>query len=99
MKIYRDSNGEVVHIGDWNEREPTGKQRPIPEGWVEDTADVVSDAQGGLVVKENYRALRRAEYPSIPDQLDMQYADARDGTTTWVETITAVKTRHPKPGG
>ena len=37
-------------------------------------------------------------YPSIPDQLDMQYHDAVDGTTTWADAIAAVKAKYPKPG-
>jgi len=36
-------------------------------------------------------------YPSIKDQLDMQYHDLVDDTTTWKDAITAVKEAHPKP--
>ena len=36
-------------------------------------------------------------YPSIQDQLDMQYHDKKDGTTTWEDAIQAVKEAHPKP--
>ena len=36
-------------------------------------------------------------YPSIGDQLDMQYHDKKDGTTTWEDAIQAVKDAHPKP--
>jgi len=41
-----------------------------------------------------YKASR--EYPSITDQLDMQYHDSVNGTTTWADTIAAVKAAHPK---
>ena len=36
-------------------------------------------------------------YPDIGDQLDMQYHDKKDGTTTWEDAIQAVKDAHPKP--
>ena len=35
-------------------------------------------------------------YPAIGDQLDMQYHDAVDGTTTWKDHVAAVKAAHPK---
>ena len=37
------------------------------------------------------------EYPSIQDQLDMQFHDGVNGTTTWADAIAAVKAAHPKP--
>lgn len=36
-------------------------------------------------------------YPSIDDQLDMMYHDKINGTSTWVDAITAVKQKWPKP--
>lgn len=36
-------------------------------------------------------------YPSIQEQLDMQYWDKKNGTTTWVDAITKTKTKYPKP--
>ena len=36
-------------------------------------------------------------YPSIQEQLDMQYKDALNGTTTWKDKIDEVKSRFPKP--
>ena len=35
-------------------------------------------------------------YPSIKEQLDMQYWDNVNGTTTWNDTITKIKTDNPK---
>ena len=43
-----------------------------------------------------YRANRRSEYPSIGDQLDMQYHDAVNGTSTWRDAIAAVKSKYAK---
>jgi hypothetical protein len=37
-------------------------------------------------------------YPSIQDQLDMQYWDKVKGTTTWQDAIAKVKADTPKPG-
>ena len=36
-------------------------------------------------------------YASIGDQLDMQYKDAINGTTTWKDHAAAVKAKYPKP--
>ena len=44
-----------------------------------------------------YDEMRRRTYPSIGDQLDMQYHDAVDDTTTWKDHVAAVKAAHPKP--
>lgn len=46
---------------------------------------------------KQYQRDRAEAYPSIQDQLDMQYWDSVNGTTTWANAIAAVKTEHPKP--
>lgn len=43
-----------------------------------------------------YSQLRRFEYPSIEDQLDMLYHDSVNKTSVWKDTISAVKTKIPK---
>ena len=35
-------------------------------------------------------------YPSIGDQLDMQYKDLLNGTTTWKDAVAKVKLDNPK---
>lgn len=40
---------------------------------------------------------RKNSYASIPDQLDMQYWDNVNGTTTWKDHIAQVKADNPKP--
>ena len=35
-------------------------------------------------------------YPSWQDQMDMQYHDLVDGTTTWEDAVKDVKDAHPK---
>tara|TARA_B000000557_G_C20483080_1_gene320416 strand:- start:45 stop:347 length:303 start_codon:yes stop_codon:yes gene_type:complete len=44
-----------------------------------------------------YKKDRASQYPSIQDQLDMQYWDAVNGTNKWQEAIAKVKTDNPKP--
>ena len=44
-----------------------------------------------------YQRDRATQYPSIQEQLDMQYWDAVNGTTKWKDAIAKVKTDNPKP--
>ena len=44
-----------------------------------------------------YIQARQEAYGSITDQLDMQYWDNVNGTTTWQEHIAQVKLDNPKP--
>jgi len=45
---------------------------------------------------DTYKYNREAEYPSIQEQLDMQYWDKVNGTTNWEDTIAKVKADNPK---
>lgn len=51
----------------------------------------------GEIAKTVYITKRLSEYPTIQEQLDMQYWDAINGTTTWQDAINAVKVKYPKP--
>ena len=44
-----------------------------------------------------YQRDRATAFPSIGDQLDMQYHDQIDGTTTWKDALAKVKSDNPKP--
>jgi hypothetical protein len=46
---------------------------------------------------KQYQRDRVKAYPRIEDQLDMQYHDKKDGTTTWEDAVQAVKDANPKP--
>ena len=46
------------------------------------------------VVATQYK--RDRVYLTIQEQLDMQYHDSVNGTTVWLDTITAIKTNVPK---
>ena len=43
-----------------------------------------------------YIPKRQTAYPSIQEQLDMQYWDKVNNTTIWKDTISKVKTDNPK---
>ena len=43
-----------------------------------------------------YARDRALAFPSIGDQLDMQYHDLLDGTTTWKDAVAKVKSDNPK---
>ena len=46
---------------------------------------------------QKYQRDRATSYPSIQEQLDMQYWDAVNGTKKWQEAVAKVKADNPKP--
>ena len=78
----------------------TAEYNTTIDGWAQASFDREVEtaliADGGTSAK--YAQYRRDAYPSIGDQLDMQYHDLVDSTTTWEDAIAAVKTKYPKPG-
>ena len=44
----------------------------------------------------SYARSRKQEYDKLP-QFEMQFDDNRDGTSTWVDSILAIKDKFPKP--
>lgn len=59
-----------------------------------DAARATLDAEAAAV---KYKTDRAEEFASYGDQLDMQYWDAVNGTTTWKDHVAAVKAKYPKP--
>ena len=59
---------------------------------VTDLANSKWDAQ-----QFGYIQARQEAYGSIGDQLDMQYKDLVDSTTTWKDHVAKVKSDNPKP--
>jgi hypothetical protein len=45
---------------------------------------------------KQYQRDRAKDYPSIQEQLDMQYWDKINGTNKWQQAINAVKQKYPK---
>lgn len=64
-----------------------------------DAAD--AEAATAIAAEKNTYAYQRVHdettsYASIAEQLDQQYHDSVNGTTTWKDGIAAVKAAHPK---
>ena len=62
----------------------------------ENIVEYDNDEVEALIVSESYKTSRASEYPSIQDQLDMQYWDKINGTNHWETLISQVKTKYPK---
>ena len=72
--------------------------------WEDESPQPTEEAIQAKIVElqANYDALqyqrdRATSYPSIQEQLDMQYWDAVNGTSKWKDAIAKVKTDNPKP--
>ena len=65
---------------------------PIPKADIEAKQAELETAYNN----NKYQRNRANDYPSIQDQLDMQYWDGINNTTTWKDAITKVKTDNPK---
>jgi hypothetical protein len=70
--------------------------------WLNGTTPIPkADIEAKMVeVQADYDAKqyqRDRVYPSIQEQLDMQYWDSVNGTTTWKDAVAKVKSDNPKP--
>ena len=82
----------VVREDDINTIEWHNGTTPIP-------ANEILAKQQELIAEYNakqYQRDRAKDYPSIQEQLDMQYWDKINGTNKWQQAINAVKTKYPK---
>lgn len=86
--INPDATFRVVNI---DEIEWFGDTQPIP------VADIQAKLDELVAAWEAKQYQRDRQYPSIQEQLDMQYWDSVNGTTVWADTIAAVKAANPKP--
>jgi len=87
--LQDDSNGQGPYIKEWN---VSGVAQPTNEqlNAVDSAADL-EERQNAV------RATRRNAYGDWGSQLDMQYHDSKDGTSTWEDHVAAVKTANPIP--
>ena len=87
--LQDDSNGQGPYIKTWN---VSGVAQPTDEqlNAVDSAADL-EERQNAV------RATRKSAYGDLGSQLDMQYHDSVDGTTTWKDHVAAVKTANPIP--
>jgi hypothetical protein len=63
------------------------------------SANEILAKQQELIAEYNlkqYQRNRAKAYPSIQEQLDLQYWDKVNGTDTWEQAINAVKAQYPK---
>ena len=87
--LQDDSNGQGPYIKTWN-----------VSGVAQPTAEQLNavDSAADLEERQNaVRATRRSAYGDLGSQLDMQYHDSIDGTTTWKDHVAGVKTANPIP--
>ena len=87
--LQDDSNGQGPYIKEWN-----------VSGVAQPTAEQLNavDSAADLEERQNaVRATRRTAYGDLGSQLDMQYWDNVNGTTTWKDHVAAVKTANPIP--
>jgi len=87
--LQDDSNGQGPYIKEWN---VSGVAQPTDEqlNAVDSAADL-EERQNAV------RTTRRNAYGDLGSQLDMQYHDSIDGTTTWKDHVASVKTANPIP--
>ena len=85
--ILEQSGGEDPKIKTWN--------LSIDEPTVEQLAsyETAGNTEEILQTVLNNRA---SQYPELKEQLDMQYKDLLNGTTTWKDAVAKVKTDNPK---
>jgi len=87
--LQDDSNGQGPYIKTWN-----------VSGVAQPTAEQLNavDSAADLEERQNaVRSTRRNAYGDLGSQLDMQYHDNVDGTTTWKDHVASVKTANPIP--
>ena len=93
--MYKLHNGNTISKGIlFIPREPANKSY---QQFIQDVAEQgIEIVEGPDVVQPSYVELRVAEYPSREEQFDMQFHDQVNGTTTWRDTIQAIKDKYPK---
>jgi XkdW protein. len=87
--IILQDDGGGVYIKEWNipdiiEGIPN---QEIIDQWRQ---EVLEDYK-----KDMSRQARASQYPSWQEQFDMQFHDAKNGTTVWLDTIQKIKDENP----
>ena len=81
-------DGAGPYIKEWKSASPQPTEAEIETAHAEWQAEY--DAQ-------DYARARETAYASTGDQLDMQYWDSVNDTTTWKDHVAAIKAANPKP--
>ena len=85
VSLKNDGAEDFIASWDYDIAQPTAEQIASYE-----TAGNTAEALSGVLAK------RANEYPELKEQLDMQYKDLLNGTTTWKDAIAKVKSDNPK---
>ena len=88
FELQDNSDGQGAFIANWMSAQPQPSVADIEAADAEWTANFNAQA---------YARNRATAYASTGDQLDMQYWDSVNDTTTWKDHITSVKAQFPKP--
>jgi|TARA_R110000796_G_scaffold64446_2_gene149335 hypothetical protein len=104
---FDGTNGHVEYNDGTNNEAITSisAYSAITDLWTSTKATVDAEESEAATAQTNLEATygwkrqydETTKYATIGDQLDQQYKDAVNGTTTWKDAITAVKSAHPKP--
>tara|TARA_R110000824_G_C14660837_1_gene617792 strand:- start:115 stop:414 length:300 start_codon:yes stop_codon:yes gene_type:complete len=78
-------NAEDINQITWHDGNPTNI-----------TNQQITDKQSEIEIRDAHIDPRVKAYPSIEDQLDMQFHDQVNDTTTWKDGIQAIKDANPK---
>ena len=86
LKIKSDArvsvSGDDIDRIEWHDGNPTNITKEQIQAKIDETA---------------YINNRAKEYPSWQDQMDLQYWDKINNTSTWQDAVQAVKDKYPKP--
>jgi len=88
FELQDNSDGQGVFIANWMSAQPQPSVADIESADAEWTANFNAQA---------YARNRAQAYASTGDQLDMQYWDSVNDTTTWKDHVASVKNQFPKP--
>ena len=93
IKAINPNAQVVINGNDINTIEWHNGTTPIP-------ANEILAKQQELITEYNsnqYKRDRAKEYPSIQEQLDMQYWDKINNTNNWQTKVNEIKVKYPKP--
>ena len=98
--IYKAYAGTVVSIDDGaGAFDKDGKSVTLDQSKI-DAARTTLDAEAAATLYQRQRTGEAGTtdtiYLPLAQQLDMQYWDSVNGTTTWKDHVTAVKAKYPK---
>jgi len=88
VSLQDNSDGNGAFISSWSY-----------DGLTQPTADQIASYETAGNTAETLNDVlntRANEYPELKEQMDMQYKDLLNGTTTWKDAVAKVKSDNPK---